>query len=463
MSNLWQIIKGRKTRRNLQAYIDLINQAAAANALTGAATTIGEKQEDIPGTFDAYTQMVMKANPVVWGCMLVRMSLFAEARFKYRRLVLGRPGELFGTPDLRILEEPWPNGNTGDLLTRMIQDVDLGGNFYGARLSAKRLARLRPDWVTIVLGSKKDPEAGFGAADVEVLGYLYHPGGKGSGMDPEPFLVENVAHFAPYPDPTAAFRGMSWLTPAIREVMGDQAATTHKLNYLEQGAVPNMVVTVDASVEREEFEKWVELFEEEHGGLENAYKTIFLGAGSNVQVVGNDLRKVDFKNVQALGENRIAVAAGVPGILVGLSEGLQAATLANYAQARRRFADGTMRPLWRGAAGSLSKLVPRKGGSELWYDARDIPFLQEDAKDDAEIQKAQAVTLELLTKAGFTPDSAVLALTANDMKRLVHSGLYSVQLQEPGTAGEGEGQGEGSQNGKPKEAPKEIPQKAGED
>jgi hypothetical protein len=179
------------------------------------------------------------------------------------------------------------------------------------------------------------------------------------------------------------------------------------------------------------------------------HNTIFLGAGSNVEVVGNDLRKVDFKNVQALGENRIAVAAGTPGILVGLSEGLEAATLANYAQAKRRFTDGTMRFLWRGAATSLAKLVPRKGGAELWYDARDIAFLQEDAKDEAEIQKAQAVTLELLVKAGYTPDSAMKAVIANDMARLVHSGLVSVQLQKPG-AGEKEGS---SQEPKPPEPP----------
>lgn len=447
--NLWQLIRKRVSNRDLQGYIDLINQAAGNYALTGNSTTFGEKQEDIPGTFEGYTAMLMKANPVVWGCMLIRMSVFAEARFKYRRVVAGMPGELFSAPGLAILEEPWPNGTTGDLLARMIQDVDLCGNFFGVALSRKRMARLRPDWTTIVLGSKSDPKAGFGKADVEPLGYIYHPGGRGSGAPSEPFLIENVAHWAPYPDPVAAFRGMSWITPAVRDVMGDQAATTHKLNYLEQGAVPNMVVTVDASVTREEFEKWVELFEEEHGGLENAYKTVFLGAGSSVDVVGNDLRKVDFKNVQALGENRISVAAGTPGILVGLSEGLQAATLANYAQARRRFSDGTVRFLWRTAAGSLAKLVPKRGGAELWYDARDISFLQEDAKDGADILRAQAVTLELLVKAGYTPESAKQAVAANDMGRLVHSGLVSVQLQKPG-ANEGKG---GSSNGKPKEAP----------
>jgi phage portal protein BeeE len=53
---------------------------------------------------------------------------------------------------------------------------------------------------------------------------------------------------------------------------------------------------------------------------------------------------------QGAGETRIAAAAGVPPVIVGLSEGLQAATYSNYSQARRRFADGTMRPLWRNAA-----------------------------------------------------------------------------------------------------------------
>jgi hypothetical protein len=55
-----------------------------------------------------------------------------------------------------------------------------------------------------------------------------------------------------------------------------------------------------------------------------------------------------------------------------------------------------MRPMWRDFAHSLSTIVQVPSDSELWYDDRDIPFLQEDVKDEAEIQQVQAVTITTL-------------------------------------------------------------------
>ena len=122
-----------------------------------------------------------------------------------------------------------------------------------------------------------------------------------------------------------------------------------------------------------------------------AYKTMYLAGGADVTIVGSDLKQLDFKLTQGAGETRIAAAAGVPPIIVGLSEGLQAATYSNYGQARRRFSDLTMRPLWGNVVGSLATIVPVPGGAELWYDDRDIPFLAEDRKDEARDRHAPSV------------------------------------------------------------------------
>jgi hypothetical protein len=80
---------------------------------------------------------------------------------------------------------------------------------------------------------------------------------------------------------------------------------------------------------------------------------MFLGGGADAKVVGSDLKQIDFKVTQGHGETRIAAAAGSRRSSSGCPKGLDSATYSNYAQARRRFADMTMRPLWRNAAGSL--------------------------------------------------------------------------------------------------------------
>jgi phage portal protein BeeE len=393
-------------------------------------TLQGRREEITDTSFSGLVEQAYKANGVVFACMLVRLLLFSEARFQFRRIRNGRPGELFGTDALLLLERPWPNGTTGDLLARAIQDADLSGNCFIVRRPG-RLKRLRPDWVTIVLGAESDGVT-VNDVDAEVIGYMYHPGGRGSGSTPMTFGPSEVAHFAPIPDPTARFRGMSWLTPVLRELAGDLAASAHKIRYFENGATPNLVVSLDADIDLQQFRQWIELFKQDHEGVANAYKTLFLGAGAKAEAVGSNLQQIDFKAVQGAGETRIAAAAGVPPVIVGLSEGLQAATYSNYGQARRRLADGTMRPLWRNLSGSLATVVDVPGGAELWYDDRDISFLQEDVKDSADIQSVQAQAIKALVDSGFDADSVVIAVTSGDLSLLSHTGLFSVQLQPPG-------------------------------
>jgi hypothetical protein len=439
---------------SLTEYLNWISQTnGLGSPLLSLTETLGSKQEEIDPTFSGYVNQIFKANPVVFGCMAARSALFCEARFKYRRLVNGRPGELFGLPSLKLLEEPWPEASTSDLLKRMIMDGDLMGNFFGAELPGGRIMRMRPDWVSIVLGSRADPgaEVGFGDLGIEAVGYIYQPGGYSGGGDPVLLMADEVAHFAPTPDPLFAFRGMSWLTPILREVMGDQAGTDHKLKYLEKGAVPNAVVQAGDKVSPEAFQKFRELFEKSRKG--DPYGPLFLGGGADYTVIGNDMRKIDFKAIQALGENRICVAARVPSIIAGVSEGLASATYSNTQQSKRLFSDATMSPLWSDACAALAPLVKVPYGSELWYDTRDIPYLREDVKDEAEAQRLQAETVNKLVEAGFEPDSVVAAVTANDMARLVHTGLVSVQLQEPGSGEEQSSEPSSNGSGSPAVVP----------
>lgn len=406
--------------------------------LTGALNqTIRGKVEDIEQSFAGYVQQAYKSNGVVFACMLARLQLFTEARFQFQELRGGRPGKLYGDRSLSIIEHPWPNGVTADLLARAIQDVDLGGNSFTTKRRGQ-LFRLRPDWVTIVLGSPDDPVVEAGDIEAEVLGYIYHPGGRSSGRPAVGLLREEVAHFAPIPDPIASFRGMSWLTPIIREVVADKMMTEHKNQFLMNGGTPNMVISLDknelGAKTPEAFAEWIEMFEKTNPTTGwDRFRTMYLAGGQSMEVVGSNLKEIDYKIVQGAGETRIAAAAGVPPVIVGLSEGLQAATYSNYGQARRRFADNTMRPLWRNMAGSLETLVPPPPGSRLWYDDRDIQALAEDKKDLAEVHQLESQQIRTLVDAGYEATSVVDAVMQGDFTLLKHTGLFSVQLRPPGS------------------------------
>jgi phage portal protein BeeE len=388
--------------------------------------SLGEK-ETIGNDYLGYVRDAYKSNGVVFACILARLLVFSEARFLWRTITDGRPGELFDNAELDLLKEPWPNGTTGELLAHCEQGASLAGNYYGAKIDG-RIRNLRPDWVTIVTGSEDDNPY---AVDAKPVLYIYSP----PRGDPTLLTPAEVIHYSPIPDPAAQWRGMSWLTPVLNEIKSDSAATKHKQRFFENGAIPGLVVSYDASVSTADFDHFVASFKERHEGVHNAYKTMHLGGGADATVVGANLEQLDFKVTQGAGETRIAAAAGVHPVIVGLSEGLAGSSLnaGNFAAARRRFADGTLRPLWRSVSASAQRVLTRPDPTtELWYDDRDIPFLREDAKEEADIDKTQAETIARLTDAGYNPASVVEAVTTGDFTRLVHSGLYSVQLQAPG-------------------------------
>lgn len=410
--------------------------------LGGVQTTqSGEAAEPIANSLEAYARQAYASNGIVFAVMLVRQMVFSAVRFQYQRFHNGRPAALWGDRSLQMLETPWPGGTTQDLLSRMIQDADLAGAFIGfkdtplSRLGGDdqgEIVRLRPDWVQSVLQRRVLRGAQVGWRKV---GYTYWEGGVHSGVDPVPFLSDEITYFAPIPDPLAPFRGMSWLTPVLREIQADGLMNRHKQKFFENAATPNVIVRMDPAIQLEAFEKFRATMDAHHRGVEDAYKTLYVGAAADVTVAGANFQQMDFKQVQGGGETRIAAAGGVPPVIVGLSEGLQGSSLnaGNYGQSRRRLADGTMHPLWGNVAGSLAPLVKAPSDSRLWYDARDVPFLREDSGDAANIAQTRASTLRTYIDAGFTPESAVAALDAGDEGLLVHSGLYSVQLQKPGT------------------------------
>lgn len=373
-----------------------------------------------------------KSSGPVFSLILARQQVFSQIRFQWTRFQGSQPGDLFGTPDLGVLERPWPGGTTADLLARMEWDASAAGNAY-IRRKGNTLHRLNPAWVIIVLGSQENAADPWAAADTTVAGYLYVP----PGAKPQYFLPSQICHYAPLPDPDRHFLGMSWITPVLRELQGDQAATEHKYKFFENGATPNIAIKFDPSVTVDQVKMFKELLEEEHRGAANAFKTLYLGGGGDPVPVGSSFKDMDYAVIQGRAESRLASAAGVPPSWVAFFEGLKGSTLnaGNYASARRRFADGTMAHLWGNVASSLQPILATPAGASLWYDPR-IPFMREDAKDLAGIQQQEASTIAALIRDGFIPDSVIAAVRNNDWGLLKHSGLTSVQLLPPSSGQE---------------------------
>lgn len=379
--------------------------------------------ERILPEFQSYADIGYKGNGIVFALILARISLFSEATFKFQNLADKR---LYGTPDLALLESPWPGGTTGELLARMEQDASLAGNSF-TRNAGTRLERLRPDRVALIVAEMDD-------GTEQVVAYEYDRCGRGFGEMEEIYLPDEVAHWSPIPDPTALYRGMSWLTPVVQEINADMAMTSHKQAFFENSATPNLVIKYAQKLNREQFDTVRERWEARHGGSTNSWKTAILDNGSDISAVGHSFEQMAFTGVQAAGENRIAAASGVPGIVVGLKEGLDAASYSNYGQAMRRFADVTMRPNWRSASAALARLVKVPANSRLWYDVTDIAALREGERERAESAQINALAMGELIRVGYEPDTVAQAVIAGDYSLLVHTGAIPTALYPGGNA-----------------------------
>lgn len=398
-------------------------------------TLAGNRASEIVSTLPGY-MAALRNCPPAFAAQNVRATVLSQARFTFRNLP-GRPNarKQFGTRELGILEKPWTNATTGELIARMEWHAGLTGNAYVLR-QAKRLRVLRPDWVAILYGSQQEPEDAVHALDGEVIGYVYQPGGLySSGSRPQTLLPGDVAHWSPIPNAESGGIGEAWITPAIRDMQGDRMAAEHKIRYFENGATPNLVVKGIPAATKDQFDQLVAMMESTHTGIANAYKTLYLTAGADASVVGSNLAELDLKGVQGANETRIAFLSRVHPVILGIAEGLSGSALnaGNFGMARRIWADTWIYPTLQDLVASLGTIVRIPDGAELWYDTADMPIMREDAKDAADIAKINASTITQYVREGYTPDSAVAATVAQDPGLLKHTGSLSVQLQPPGS------------------------------
>lgn len=419
--------QGSVERSGLADYIAGLSQFAFSGTTYGVGFTWSgaSTTESISPSIASYAA-ALAACPPAFAAQLVRGELMSQIELAWQG-VRGteRAGKLSDAP-LGVLA----NVSRTGLLEQLEWHAGVGGTgFIYLNRETGQLKALRPDWVTIVIGSDQSPAEAAYALDGEVVGYVYRPGGTGRRIT---LLPSDVARWIPIPDPLSPWRGMSWLTPVLREMQGDYLATEHKLKFFENAGTPNMVFSLDPSVTPDELRAFKAATDDATSGVSNAYKNLYLGGGADVTVVGADMHQLEFGATLAAGENRIAVASRVPAAILGVKEGLQGSTLnaGNFSVARRTLADTWLYSQLKTVCAALESLVTAPAGHRLWYDSN-IPFLREDAKDAAEINARSAQAIRSLADGGFDPDSVVRAVTANDMSLLVHTGRLSVQLQKP--------------------------------
>ena len=438
---LWEAKKKRFNLGQYPSFVDdYYNQVAYQGYLyplgLNQSATGWTKTEDISATLPNYMQ-ALKKSPPAFAAQDVRATVFSQSRLVWRNRA---DHHTFRDKNLKLLERPWINGTTGELLSRMEWHAGLAGNAYVYRQTATRLRVLRPDWVAIVYGSDSEPDDPKGALDGEVIGYAYKNGGFSQNNKSAITVImpDQLAHWTPLPDPMSPGLGMSWLTPALRDLQVDTVIEEFKLAFFSNGATPNMVVKGLPPTTGTQFQEAVDKMEAAHKGALNAFKTLYLSAGADATVVGSNIQNLALNDLRSTGEERISYLSRVPAALLGIAAGLKGSSLnaGNYSETRRTFADTWVYSKLADCCAALGAIVDMPGGDvELWFDTTDVPMLREDALAAAQIEVQKQIAIVAYVQAGFTPESVVTAVNAQDITELEYDERFiSVQLQSLTTA-----------------------------
>ncbi|HWA46739.1 MAG TPA: phage portal protein [Dongiaceae bacterium] len=308
-------------------------------------------------------------NAIAYAC--VRKIAGAAASVPF--LLYDGPTEVEDHPLLTLLARPNAAEDGPALFERWYGLLHSAGNAYLEAVSLDGVPRelhvLRPDRMKVVAGARGWPAA----YDYIVDGRTTRIARDGSGFLP----VLHAALFHPLDD----HYGLSPLqvAGAAIDVHNQGAAWTKAL--LDNAARPSGALIYRGpdgapGLTDEQFTRLKRELEDAYQGASNAGRPMVLEGGLDWKAMGYTPSDMDFAETRSVAAREIALAFGVPPMLLGIPGDN---TYANYAEANLNFWRQTVLPQVARTAAALTRwLCPRFGeGLRVGYDADAVEALGE--------------------------------------------------------------------------------------
>ena len=272
-----------------------------------------------------------------------------------------------------------PNGAQGraELLEALYGQVLLTGNGYLEAVADDALPVevhvLRSDRMSIVPGPDGWP-----------AGYEYNVNGRkhrftvADGVSP----ICHIKSFHPQDD----HYGFSALQAAASAIDVHNSASRWSKALLDNAARPSGAIVYrgadgQASLSADQYDRLVSEMETQHQGARNAGRPMLLEGGLDWKPMGFSPSDMEFQKTKEAAAREIAIAFGVPPMLLGIPGD---ATYANYQEANRAFYRLTVLPLATRVTSSIADWLSDFSGEriELRPDLDQIPALS--AERDAQ-------------------------------------------------------------------------------
>lgn len=301
------------------------------------------------------------------------VRLVGEAAASVPWLIYEDDRELASHPMLDLLARPNPHRIGAAFLEDVYGHLLVSGNAWIERVAVdgepRELHVLRPDRMRVTLGADGWPAAW----DYTVAGRTVRFSADLDG--PPPILHLKTFH------PLDDHYGLAPLEAAqtALDVHNQTSAWTKAL--LDNSARPSGALVYRAetggNLSEEQYERLKKELEEGFQGAANAGRPLLLEGGLDWKAMGYSPREMDFVEAKREAAREIALAFGVPPMLLGIPGDN---TYSNYAEANRAFWRLTVLPLVERTASALQAWLAPLWGDDLRLrpDTDQVPALAEE-------------------------------------------------------------------------------------
>lgn len=304
-----------------------------------------------PRDYASLAQEGFTRNPVVFRAVRMIAEAAASAPF----LLYAGDHEIVRHPLLELLRRPNPSQSGASFMETVYGHLMVAGNAYIEAVALdgepREIYALRPDRMKVVAGADGWPAA----FEYTVAGRTvrFHQEGV-----PPPILHLSMFH------PLNDHYGFAPIEAAQTSLDIHNAAGAWAKALLDNAARPSgaLVYTGEGHLTDEQFERLKSELEDGYQGAKNAGRPLLLEGGLDWKQMGMTPHEMDFIEAKRDAAREIALAFGVPPMLLGIPGD---STYANYREANRAFWRQTVLPLVRRTTEAVGNWLGAAWGPEL--------------------------------------------------------------------------------------------------
>ena len=339
-----------------------------------------------------------KKNVVVYRCVQLISRALASVEWVLRKTDTqqGIDEVIYNHEILDLINKPNAVQYKTTFIEEAVSHLLLSGNCYimlDSSNGSKHLYLLRPDRVSIIPGNGALP-----------LAYQYQFGGKKRIFEVNQETGKcDILHIKLF-NPLDDWYGMSPVETAMGAISQHNAIAQQNVAFLQNGGRPSGALMYKSTIDPQKRNELKDNLRNLYEGGRNAGKILLLEGNFEWKEMGLSPKDLDFISGKELAAKEIALAFGVPNILVG---SMSSATFADYKEARYNFWEETLIPLLNVFAGELSNWLQMvfKSDLKLWYDLDSIPALSKKREIEwRKINNAEFLTQDEKREAfGYAP------------------------------------------------------------